>query len=70
MKSNMCTFANLQVHRVINVLDQLLTAAGLLKDKPLEVEHENRRKLFQSHSSADLDLKPEQNKKRKECVCV
>lgn len=40
------TFADLQVYRVINVLDQFLTASSLLKDKSLEVEHQHWRELL------------------------
>lgn len=50
------TFADLQVHRVVNVLDQLLTPTRLLIDKALQVQHKDRRELLQSHSPADFNL--------------
>ena len=50
------TFTNFQVHRIFDIFDELLTATGLLIDKPFEVQHEHRRELFQSHSPADLHL--------------
>lgn len=51
------TFTNFQVHRIFDIFDELLTATGLLVDKPFEVQHEHRRELFQSHSPADLHLR-------------
>lgn len=51
-----CTFADFQVNRVIDVLGQFLAASGLFKNKPLEMKHQHRRQLLQSHSPANLDL--------------
>lgn len=65
-KSEMNTFTDLQINRVINILDQFLTSTGLLKDKSFEVKHQHWRKLFKSHSPADLNLKAEKDKEGKE----
>lgn len=51
-----CTFADFQVNRVIDVLGQFLAASSLFKNKPLEMKHQHRRQLLQSHSPTNLDL--------------
>lgn len=56
-KNETSTFTDLQINRVINILDQFLTSTGLLKNKSLEVKHQHWRKLFKSHSPADFNLK-------------
>ncbi len=51
------TFADFQVNRVINVLGQFLAASSLLKNKSLEMKHQHRGQLLQSHPPTDLNLK-------------
>lgn len=49
-------FADFQINRVINVLGQFLAASSLFKNKSLEMEHQHRGQLFQSHPPTDLNL--------------
>lgn len=60
------TFADFQINRVINVLGQFLAASSLFKNKSLEMEHQHRGQLFQSHSPTDLNLKKKQKKQEKQ----
>lgn len=50
------TFTYFQVHRIFDIFYKLLTSTRLLINKPLQVQHENRREFFQSHPSTYLDL--------------
>lgn len=58
------TFTDLQIYRVVNILDELLTSTSLLKHKSLEMEDQNRGQLFQGDSPADLNLNQERERAR------
>ncbi len=47
------TFADFQVNGVIDVLGQFLAASSLLKNKSLEMKHQHRGQLLQSHPPTD-----------------
>lgn len=59
------TFTNFQVHRIFNIFDKLLTSTSLLVNKSFQVQHENRREFFQSHSSTDLNLRRKHTRTRR-----